>query len=181
MSLYRGIFGFIQRVTEDWLLGITVRLIFASTLLVYFLDSAMTKVGNGFPDNLHPTIEAYRQILPLTAEQVSYDLSRIQFFPDGLIVYAGTYAEFAFPIMIVVGLWTRLASLGMIIFIVVMTYVQIYAHQVDAAAIGRFFDVVPDSTIADQRLLWLMPLLYLVIRGPGFLSLDTAFGGTSSR
>jgi len=65
----------------------------------------------------------------------------------------------------------------MIGFIAVMTYVDITAHQVDAETIGAFFDRLPNAAISDQRLLWAFPLLYLVLRGPGAISLDWIFGG----
>jgi len=64
----------------------------------------------------------------------------------------------------------------MIVFIAVMTYVDITAHQVDAQTIGAFFDRLPNAPIADQRLMWAFPLLYLVLRGPGVVSLDWIFG-----
>ena len=35
------------------------------------------------------------------------------------------------------------------------------------------FDRFPDAAILDQRLLWLVPLVFVVIRGAGYVSLDT--------
>ena len=34
------------------------------------------------------------------------------------------------------------------------------------------FDRFPDAAILDQRLLWLVPLVFVVIRGAGYVSLD---------
>jgi len=48
-GLYEAVFGTIQAITEDWLLGLAARVMFSSVLLVYFINSAMTKVGTGFP------------------------------------------------------------------------------------------------------------------------------------
>jgi putative oxidoreductase len=177
VSLYNTIFWGLQRLLEDWFLGLAARLIFASVLLFYFLNSALTKVGSGIPGSFIPSTGAYAQILPQLTESVGYDVSQIDFFPYGLIVWAGTYAEFILPILIVAGLFTRAAALGMIAFIGVMTYVDITAHQVDAQTIGSFFDRLPNAPIADQRLMWAFPLLYLVLRGPGVISLDWIFGG----
>ena len=46
------------------------------------------------------------------AKAVGYDVSQISFFPYGLLVYLGTYAEFIFPVLILVGLFTRLSAAG---------------------------------------------------------------------
>jgi putative oxidoreductase len=35
------------------------------------------------------------------------------------------------------------------------------------------FDRVHDSVIADQRLLWIFPLIYLAVKGGGPISVDT--------
>ncbi|MEM9028705.1 MAG: DoxX family protein [Pseudomonadota bacterium] len=177
-SLYEGVFFGIQRATEAWLIGLAARLTFASVLLMYFLNSALTKVGSSFPEILIPTTNAYAQIVPKVMEEAGFDATQIAFFPHGLMVYAGTYAEFILPVLIVIGLWTRAASLGMLGFIAVMTYVDITAHGADAATIGGFFDRVQDAAISDQRLLWAFPLLYLVLRGPGAISFDAVLGLT---
>ena len=65
-------------------------------------------------------------MLPSIAEAAGYDASKIAFFPWGIIVFMGTYAEFILPTLILVGLFTRLASVGMIGFIAVMTLVDVY-------------------------------------------------------
>ena len=69
-------------------------------------------------------------------------------------------------------LFTRFAALAMIGFIAVMTYVDIAYHGLGAKAIGMPFDRIHDSVVWDQRLLWIFPLVYLVIRGAGQFSLD---------
>lgn len=166
----------LQSATQDWLLGLSARLIFSSALLVFFLNAAATKTGTGFPDFLVPSASAYIQILPSVMEAYGYDETAIPFLPYGLIVYAGTYAEFLLPLMILVGLFTRVVSLAMIGFIAVLSFVDIQFHQVDAATIGALFDRVQDAAILDQRLLWLFPLIYLVLRGPGLLSADAVLG-----
>jgi len=175
IGLYNTVFWGLQRLLEDWFLGLAARLIFASVLLFYFLNSALTKVGSGFPGSFIPGPGAYGQMFPKVAEEALFNVDKIPFFPYGLIVWAGTYAEFILPVLIVAGLFTRAAALGMMVFIAVMTYVDITAHQVDAQTIGTFFDRVPDAKIADQRLMWSFPLLYLVLRGPGVISLDWIF------
>jgi len=175
-SLYTGIFGAIERLTEGWFMGLATRLVFSSALMMFFLNSAATKVGSGFPASLIPTVNAYAQMLPPVAEQYGYNADKIPFFPYALIVYGGTYAEFILPVLILIGLFTRAASVAMIGFIAVMTYVDINFHGADAKTIGAVFDRVQDSIISDQRLLWCVPLVYLIIKGPGLISADAIVG-----
>ncbi|WP_321501449.1 DoxX family protein [Breoghania sp.] len=171
-KLHTLFFARVQRALHGWFPGLVARAIFASVLLFFFLNSAMTKVGTGIAGLIHPSAGAYAQILPSMMEKVGYDVSKIEFFPYGLMVVAGMWAEFLLPVLIVIGLFTRLASFGFIIFIAVMTWVDITAHHVGAQAIGGFFDRAPGALIADQRLLWLFPLIYLTIYGAGAVSLD---------
>lgn len=172
LRLYDGVFGALQRAADAWLTGLAARGVFASVLLVYFLDSALTKLGAGVFGFLSPGAGAYAQILPAMTEAAGYNIAQIPFLPYGLIVLLGTWAEFLLPVMIVAGLFTRLASLGMIVFILVMSWVDITGHHVEASTIGMPFDGTPDAMIADQRLLWCFLLLVLVLRGPGLVSLD---------
>lgn len=91
---------------------------------------------------------------------------------DTSIVLAGTYAEFILPALIALGLFTRLASVGMIGFISMMSCVDISGHNADATTIGQMFDRLPYGIIMDQRLLWVFVLSILAIKGAGPLSLD---------
>lgn len=99
---------------------------------------------------------------------------------DTLIVLAGTYAEFILPALILIGLFTRLSSLAMIGFIVVMSIVDITGHGASAKTIGALFDRIQDGVIADQRLLWIFPLIYLIIKGAGAISVDGLLGRRGS-
>ncbi len=172
VMLHEAAFGLLERLAGGWFLGLAGRLIFSSVLLFYFWNSAVTKLGSGPLGFLVPSDGAYAQILPVVLEQAGYDTSQIAFFPYGLIVVLGTWAEFLLPLLILLGLFTRIASLGMIGFIAVMTYVDITGHHVETQTIGAFFDAVQNSAISDQRLLWVFPLLYLAIRGAGLVSVD---------
>lgn len=174
--LYEELFGFLNRLTAEWLPGLLARLIFSSVLLMYFWNSAYTKLGSGFPGFVIPDAGAYAQIVPQIAEAASYDVDQIAFIPWTLVVVAGTYAEFLIPCLILLGLFTRAAGLAMIVFLAVMTYVDIQYHQIGAEAIGGFFDRFQDSPVSDQRLLWSFPLIYLVLYGPGKLSVDHIIG-----
>lgn len=170
--LHERFFCGLERAAGDWLMGLAARLGFSSVLLVYFLNSAATKLGDGLFGFLNLKIGAYAQIVPPIAEAAGFDASKIAFIPWGLIVHLGTYAEFLIPLMILAGLFTRLASLSMIAFIAVMTYVDMTFHGLQATDVGLLFDRMQNSVVADQRLLWLLPLVYLVIHGGGAISAD---------
>jgi putative oxidoreductase len=162
-TLHDKLFDTLGGITDGWFMGLAARLAFSSVLLGYFWNSAATKLGSGIPGILQAQVGAYAQILP-------------PILPWGLVVHLGAYAEFLVPLMILVGLFTRLSSLAMIGFIVVMTFVDIQFHGLDAKAIGMPFDRVQDSIVSDQRLLWVLPLLYLALNGGGSLSLDRLVG-----
>lgn len=178
-SLHERVFGGLQDGLEDWFLGLCARFVFAAVLFMYFFNSALTKIGEGTLGFLTITDNAYFQILPTVVEQYGFDASQIPLFPYQIIVYAGTYAEFILPVLIVLGLFTRIAALGMIGFVLVQSYVDIAFHGVDEKTIGAWFDRLSDATIFDQRALWVFLLLYLVLRGAGAISLDHLFRGRS--
>lgn len=78
---------------------------------------------------------------------------RVPLLPSDLAAYAATWAEHALPVLIVLGLLTRPAAFGLLVMTVV---IQLF--------------VVPGGW--PTHLLWLAPLVYLIARGPGALSLD---------
>jgi putative oxidoreductase len=172
ISLHDSFFGRLAALFDGWGIGLAARLAFGSVLLVFFLNSAATKVGSGFPGFLIPDIGAYAQMFPPVAEEAGYDIDAIAFFPWKLVALAGTWGEALLPLLVLLGLFTRLASAGMLVFIAVMTFVDIGFHGVDATAIGAPFDRVQDSPIWDQRLLWAFPLFVLMLKGAGRVSLD---------
>ncbi len=78
---------------------------------------------------------------------------RVPLLPPDLAAHAATYAEHILPVLIVLGVRTRPAALGLL----AMT------------AVIQLF-VVPSGW--PTHLLWLAPLVYLVARGPGAWSVD---------
>lgn len=168
-AFYFRLTGAIERAAEPWLLGLLARVVFAAVLFVYFFNSAMTKFEGG-PFSISDA--AYFQIIPPVVEAAGYDASQVGFIPWGLIVHLGTYGEVILPILIVLGLFTRVAALGMIVFVAVQSYVDIAFHGADAATIGAWFDNLSNSAILDQRALWVFLFVYLVIKGAGAVSLD---------
>lgn len=149
------------------------RFIFAATLLIYFWNSAKTKLGDGLLGLFNPSSGAYVQIFPRAFEAAGYDSTQLSLFQH-LVVLAGTWAEFILPALIVLGLLTRLAALGMIGFITLQSLTDLYGHGglQHPETLGAWFDRLPDGVILDQRAFWVFVLLLLVIKGAGPLSLD---------
>ncbi len=178
ISLHDLVFSGIQK-TAGVVLPSLARLVFAGVLLVYFWNSALTKVGDGIFGIFKPSLGAYAQIFPRQMEAVGYDVSQLGMF-HWLVVTAGTWAEFILPLLIVIGLLTRLASLGMIGFTVVQSLTDIVGHHADAATVGSWFDRASDALIVDQRAFWMLLLLTLVIKGAGPLSVDRVLSHQAS-
>lgn len=167
LNLYARLSAMLETALSP-LLPLLARLTFAAVLLGYFWSSALTKLGPGIFGIFAPSPGAFAQIYPRAMEAVSYDSSKLGLIPH-LVVVAGTLAEFILPALIVLGLLTRLAALGMIGFIAVQTATDIVGH---GASLGGWFDNASDAPISDQRTLWVFLLLVLVARGGGSLSLD---------
>ncbi|GHC48772.1 DoxX family protein [Neogemmobacter tilapiae] len=147
------------------------RIIFAAVLLFYFWNAALTKIGPGPFGLLSPSVAAYAQIFPKTMESLGYDISQLGLFHWAVAV-AGTLAEFMLPALIVLGLLTRLAALGMVSFVMMQSWVDVHGHGVSAETIGAWFDGPSDGTILDQRALWMLLFAVLILLGPGPLSVD---------
>ena len=78
--------------------------------------------------------------------------------------YATAVAEFFFPIMLVLGLFTRLGALGLL---AMTLFIQFYVFP------GELLKMNGNWSL---HLLWAAPLLLVFARGPGALSLDALFG-----
>lgn len=172
-DLHARIFGPLSRA--DGLLSLLARVVFAGVLLMYFWVSGLTKLGDGPVFGIfQPALGAYAQIFPRAMESVSYDTTQLGVW-HYLVVLFGTWAEFVLPALIVLGLLTRLAALGMIGFVIMQSLTDVYGHGVtDAETLGRWFDRMPDAAILDQRAFWILLLVILVVKGGGWLSFDRA-------
>ncbi len=179
-SIHDATFRPIERGTVP-VMTTLARLIFAGVLLGYYWNSALTKLGDGVFGFVRPSDGAYIQIFPKAVEAVGYDTSQLGLF-HWAVVTAGTWAEFVLPLLIVLGLFTRLAALGMIGFVIVQSLTDLYGHGgiSQPETLGAWFDRIPDSVILDQRAFWIFILLYLVFRGGGPLSLDRFFRNDAS-
>lgn len=158
-----------QRVTDLIAQNIPLlaRLVFAAVLLRYFWASGLTKLDGLFT----PSLNAYAQIFPRQMEAAGYDTSQFGTF-HWLVIMAGTYAEFILPVLIILGLLTRLSSAAMIGFIFVQSLTDIVGHKADATTIGAWFDRGSDAVILDQRAFWVLLLVTLIGLGAGRFSLD---------
>ncbi|UWR25395.1 DoxX family protein [Sulfitobacter sp. S223] len=173
LNTYRSLTDTLDRA--DWVLPTLARLLFAAILLMYFWISGLTKLGDGLLGIFSPSTGAYVQIFPRMMEAVGYDTDQFTVLHK-LFVLAGTWAEFILPALIVLGLFTRLAALGMIGFVVLQSLTDLYGHGGwgDPKVLGAWFDRFPDGVIMDQRALWIFALLVIVIKGAGPLSFDRA-------
>lgn len=168
---HNAAFARIEAATADWLVPTLARLTFAGVLLSYFWASGLTKLGDGVTGLFRLDMGVYVQMFPRVFEAAGYDPGQLG-AAYKVVAVAGTWAEFLLPLLILVGLFTRLAALGMIGFILVMSVTDIVGHGADAATIGTWFDRASDSAIMDQRALWIFLLVVLVLRGGGPLALD---------
>ena len=162
------VFAWIDEKLSGWFLSSLARFYFAGILLVYYLKSALTKFGDGL-FSLSPG--AYVQIFPKAMERVGYNEAELGFFYD-LVVFLGTYTEVILPLLIVVGLLTRLAAVGMIGFVIVQSIVDITGHGLTGKSVGGWFDGPPDAIIFDQRALWIFLLIVIFLKGAGPISVD---------
>jgi putative oxidoreductase len=171
-ALYAGAARLADR-HADWLMPTLARLVFAAVLFGYFWASALTKLDGPFT----PALGAYAQIFPKVFEAAGYDVGQMGLW-HRLVVLGGAWAEFALPVMIVLGLFTRLAALGMAGFVVVQSLTDIWGH---GAAAGAWFDRASDALILDQRAFWMLLLVALILKGAGPLSADRLLGVERTR
>ncbi|WP_426024136.1 DoxX family protein [Brevundimonas sp. PWP3-1b1] len=128
-----------QRVTDavpEWPLALLLRVGIAAP----FFLSGRTKVDGLLtlsPSTQYLFAEEYH--VPLLAPDVA--------------AYMATYAEHALPILLVLGLLTRPAAIGLLLMTAV---IQVF--------------IIPTGW--PTHLLWAGPLIYLIARGPGAASLD---------
>ena len=118
---------------SGWLTPTLARLVFIAVLLVYYWNSAMLKIDGSI---FSPSAGAFGQIFPKAAEAVLYDVTQMTIF-QRIVIFFGTVAEFVLPALLLVGLLTRLAALGMIGFVWVQTIVDATGHGIN---LGNFPD-----------------------------------------
>jgi putative oxidoreductase len=170
LDLYDRLARFADRQT-DWLLPTAARLVFAAVLLAYFWTSAGTKLDGLFT----PSLGAYAQIFPKAFEAAGYDVGAVSLWQT-LVALAGAWAEYALPLLIVLGLFTRLAAIGMVGFVLVQSLTDIRGHGAGPETVGAWFDAASDALILDQRAFWMLLFLVLILKGAGPISADRFLG-----
>lgn len=170
LALYQRVSESLTRLTPV-ALPIVARFVFAAVLAGYFWNSARTKLGDGLLGILHPSDGAYIQVFPKVVEAANYDISQLTLF-HWAIVEAGMLAELILPLLLILGLFTRLAALGMIGFTLVQSATDVWGHGVAGDDLGRWFDATSGALILDQRSLWGLLFVTLIFTGGGALSLD---------
>jgi len=126
----------LERVSYETLIGTPARLFIATT----FWLSGRTKVEEG-----------------LTLAQSAFFLFEYEYalpvIPPRLAAYLATYAEHLFPILLIVGLGSRLSASALLVMTAV---IQIFVYPGAWAT----------------HLLWASTLTWIIFRGPGQLSVD---------
>ena len=89
--------------------------------------------------------------------------------PPGVAAVLGTFGEIVFPVLLWVGLTTRLAAIGLsaVNAMAVIAYAHVLLAPGFEGAIG-------------QHILWATMLAVLIVYGPGRLSLDAMLGRHAS-
>lgn len=123
---------------------------------VFFLDGQTRVEGPLVPVDVHGFDFSF--VLPLQVKAETYTSLLTGYLPvqvpPGLIAYLVSGAEFLLPIMLVLGLGTRIAAFGLL---VIAAFMQLY--------------VMPQA-LWTTHVYWAAILLVLLSRGPGQLSID---------
>lgn len=164
LKRYDDIVAMLDTKLAPWLMPTLARAVFAAVFFYYYWNSAGTKLDGPFS----PTAGAFGQIFPKAAEAVLWDISQASFLQKAIMVL-GAWAEYILPVLILIGLLTRFAALGMIGFVIVQSYVDVTGHGVK---LGGWFDNVASGTIMDERTVWILLYVYMVFRGAGPISVD---------
>lgn len=137
----------------DWFIALVARFSIAAV----FWKSGQTKVEGFAIDLVEGTFNLGWPKLGASTVDLFKDEYRLPILPPELAAVLATIAEHVFPALILVGLATRLSAaalLGMTLVIQILVYPGAYALHGTWAAV----------------------LLFLMAKGPGFLSLDHLIG-----
>jgi putative oxidoreductase len=135
-----ALFDFIAKMIPDWLISLLARGAIAYT----FWTSGRSKVS-GILDISQSTYFLFEH---------EYNVPLI---PHQIAAHMATYAEHLFPILLVIGLFTRFAALSLLLMTAV---IQIFVY--------------PDTW--NVHMWWAIALLYLIRYGGGLVALDRLIG-----
>jgi putative oxidoreductase len=139
------------------LVAIALRLVMAR---LFFLDGQTRVSGPRVPVNVQDFVQGFdfSVVLPLQVKAETFTAFLAHYpplpVPPALAAYLVSYAEFFLPVMLVLGLGTRIAALGLMI---MTAMIQIY--------------VFPEA-LWTAHIYWAAILLVLLSRGPGQISID---------
>lgn len=139
-----GLWNVFAEKINDWISHNILAIASRAAVAAIFLFSARTKV-----DGL------------LTIKDTTFTLFaedyKVPLLPPELAAHMATYAEHLFPLLLILGLCTRLSALALL----------------GMTAVIQIF-VYPDAW--PTHLIWAVPMLYLISRGGGTLALDYRLG-----
>jgi putative oxidoreductase len=139
INALNALFDAIARLVPEWLIALLARGAIAYT----FWTSGRSKVSG-----------------VLDISQSTYFLFeheyRVPLLPHEMAAHLATYAEHLFPVLLVLGLFTRFAALSLLIMTAV---IQVFVY--------------PDAW--NVHMWWAIALLYLIKSGAGQISLDWFF------
>jgi putative oxidoreductase len=126
------------------------------TLIPEWLIALVCRLGVAavFLLSARTKVEGLITLKPETFALFTYEYN-VPLLPPEIAAYLATYAEHAFSILLILGLLTRVSAAGLIVMTLVI----------------QFF-VYPDAW--PTHLTWAGPMLYLLARGGGALSVDRA-------
>ena len=139
-----GYWNVIAGQITDWISHNILAIASRAAVAAIFLFSARTKVDGLLTIN-DPTFTLFAE---------DY---KVPLLPPELAAYMATYAEHLFPMLLILGLCTRLSALALL----------------GMTAVIQIF-VYPDAW--PTHLIWAVPMLYLIGRGGGTLALDYRLG-----
>lgn len=137
--------------------ALALRLVIAR---VFFLDGQSRVEGLQVPIHIPNGAQGFdfSFVLPMQVKAETFTAFMTQYallpLPPALAAYTVSYAEFILPVMLVLGLGTRFAALGLLI---MTAMIQLF--------------VMPES-LWSAHIYWAAILLVLMSRGPGAVSLD---------
>jgi putative oxidoreductase len=165
-ALYHSVYGKVQDLIGHNGLALFARLAIAGVFWRSFLNKVET---NGLFDYVEVIndFEIQRSLLKLPAFPITISdqtfanfaeggRNAIPLIPGDIAAVLATAGEGLLPLLLVLGLFSRFAASGLIVMTLV---IQVFVFPTNAHFWG---------TVA----LWLIPLLYLVGRGSGAISLD---------
>jgi putative oxidoreductase len=163
---YRAVYGRVQAVIGHNLLSLFARLAIAGVFWRSFLNKVETQGVFDYVELIND-FEVHRSLIkipafPITIEAATFrnfgpgGMFELPLIPGHLAAIMATAGEGLLPVLLVLGLASRFAATGLIAMALV---IQVFVFPSNIHFWGTLS-------------LWLVPLLYLVSKGPGAISLD---------